>query len=214
MRSVRLKWAARRAIVRAAERACYQSGVRFRGRMHPIYAKELARFEAMEADTLDEAVASTPKKGVGGMRMLRTMAARTGSPSRTPKGAGPELDLEVASGYREAAATLEGLDLSTLSPGLKRGDASSPSRLGAGKKVSKNEIAVQQAATEYGLELRREQMAKMISESSEGGKTVLPEFAKAMQERMTRVEDKLDRMCQLLMSLDPVAKAAEDALSV
>lgn len=177
------------------------------------HAKELARYEAMEA-TMDRenTKVGTPKKG--GMRMLRTTLA-----SRTPnkKGEGGELELEVASGYREAAATLEGLDLNTLSPGVKKGDPSTtPGKMGYAKKVSKNEIAVQQAATEYGLELRREQMTKMISESGDGSKK-LPEFANAMEGRMTRVEEKLDRMCDLLMSLDPVAKAAkaaEEALSV
>ena len=36
------KWTLRRRVVRAAERVCYKDGTTFRGRLYPIYAKELA----------------------------------------------------------------------------------------------------------------------------------------------------------------------------
>ena len=42
LHKLRKKWITRRAIVRLAERRSHESGKPFRGRMRPIYAKEIA----------------------------------------------------------------------------------------------------------------------------------------------------------------------------
>jgi len=62
MLSIARRWAIRRAVVRQAERECYARGYNFRGRLFPIYAKELVtKIEMSRVPRLSTIRANRPK---------------------------------------------------------------------------------------------------------------------------------------------------------
>ena len=177
LRSVRLRWRARRLIVKAAEESCHSNGRHFRGRQHPIYAKDLrsaANVEMLRMVVKDakRGVKDEAKQPEGRGLMNEFAVADLNSPvlvtsDVTPGGVwdcGANMTSTPTKGTPGPASR-------GASPNVHTG-ASAASR-SSGKEARRSqrtaETEVQYAASEYGLEIRRMQMAKAGGDGDGGG---------------------------------------------
>lgn len=145
---LRTRWAVRRAIVRAAERAAYARGVAFRDRFQPIYAKEIT-WAKMQA-ALGRAAGKPPP------RLVKLPGTHSSIPwrRRSPRHVGP----------------MGGVDREDL---------------------GFDEVALMQAAKDYGLEMRGAQLRDQLDENRQGEAEqirALTASHAAMQAQLNRIE--------------------------
>ena len=147
------KWTLRRAVVRAAERACYEAGRSFRGRQFPIYAKELCAKILLWQEERDRN---------GRRRKLDKSAFRLRSIMMMNKATDP-----MGKKYDDKPASQRGRTLrrSLTAPVSRVRDTSLYRKSGKNaprpKSMTRAEL---KAANSFGLHLRQEQLAAAQTE--------------------------------------------------
>lgn len=156
------KWTIRRAIVRAAERECHMRGVAFRGRLYPIYAKEIAQKimeRRLQAKTFTKGNFKNKMKKISLLRaMTRPGHAAVGAEPTWRKRVG--VDSDSAPGKR--SGTLNPLWTLTLAKSwpsgrLARRIKAAQPRAAQNSRAS-DLTSEMKAAANFGLQLREEEL--------------------------------------------------------
>ncbi len=182
LRKVCVRWRLKRALVREAERRAWQRGQRFRNRLRPLYAKEIAhemneREEEWEKLTQDQ---GTSKHGLHARRqalIVPSSSRKSAQEGRCTRASGRALPCKSA--MRGAAKSCAGsVRASAAAPTAKAGARAKPiwrdasgakMKLGAAKSDDRKGSVIV-AAKHIGLEAMQQQMKQqMRMPSAEGG---------------------------------------------
>jgi hypothetical protein len=175
LHAIRQRWIVRRAVVRVAERECHRRGVEFRGRLFPIYAKEIATAKAAENIAHQLSPACRLSRVNRASRLSRSVSQclsgrLSSSSSREPSQKG-ERRPSLRGGRSRKGSSLEDIlrrSVSLVSPTKKKAMISSSSAM--------------KAAANFGLHQRKEQLrANRVDDDEEDERRMETLFSEVSQ---------------------------------
>ena len=178
---VRVRWVARRAFVRHAERVCFERGVPFRGRQQPIYAKEIS-WEMMRDRMRDkmrgeESASDSPPAAIEQAARVKAQRPHNGAHVRIEADAGTP---------------------SEARPALTRSRTFVRRRPAPEAVKFFDEAKIARAAMEFGLEMRRAQLDEHTADDDpvQSQLRQLFEGQARLEGQMGRIESALTTLAQ------------------